>query len=80
MQVRYITQSLIQVNIFVTSIADLQVIKNHFNNYPLHTQKFGDFELFKQALDLVKNKEHLTLEGFKKIISIRASINLGFTL
>jgi LAGLIDADG endonuclease len=22
---------------FVTSIADLQVIKNHFNNYPLHT-------------------------------------------
>lgn len=62
---------------FVTSIADLQVIKNHFNNYPLHTQKFGDFELFKQALDLVQNKEHLTLEGFKKIISIRASMNLG---
>jgi len=36
-----------------------------------------DFELFKQALDLVKNKEHLTLEGFKKIISIRASMNVG---
>ena len=62
---------------FVTSIAVLQVIKNHFNNYPLHTQKFGDFELFKQALDLVQNKEHLTLEGFKKIISIRASMNLS---
>jgi hypothetical protein len=62
---------------FVTSIADLQVIKNHFNNYPLHQKKFGDFELFKQALDLVQNKEHLTLEGFKKIISIRASMNLG---
>ena len=58
-------------------VADLQVIKNHFNNYPLHTQKFGDFELFKQALDLVQNKEHLTTEELKKIISIRASINLG---
>jgi hypothetical protein len=29
------------------------------------------------ALDLVQIKEHLTLEGFKKIISIRASMNLG---
>lgn len=28
---------------FVTSIADLQVIKNNLNNYQLHTHKFGLF-------------------------------------
>lgn len=41
-----------------------------------------DFLLFKKALHpsaagLIKNKEHLTFEGFRKIVSIRASMNKG---
>jgi hypothetical protein len=49
----------------------------HFNNYPLRTQKYADFLLFKKAFDLVNNKEHLTEAGLRKLISIRASLNKG---
>lgn len=38
-----------------------------------------DFELFKQAFYIVKNKEHLTDPGLKKILAIKASLNLGFS-
>lgn len=36
-------------------------------------------ELFKQIVIMMSNKEHLNLEGFKKILSIRASINKGLS-
>jgi hypothetical protein len=63
----------------VSSIKELQVIVNHFDKYPLITKKRADFELFKLAINLIENKKHLTPEGLKKIVSIRASINLGLT-
>lgn len=44
-----------------SSVKDVQVIKQHFYKYPLHTKKCGDFKLFNRALDLIQNKEHLTL-------------------
>ena len=34
-----------------------------------------DFILFKRATDVIKLKEHLTTEGLKKLVSIKASIN-----
>ena len=37
----------------------------------------GDFILFKKAIDVIKLKEHLTTEGLKKLVSIKASINWG---
>lgn len=63
----------------VSSLADLEVIVKHFDLYPLITQKWIDYQLFKQAFELVKNKEHLTSEGFQKILSIRASMNKGLS-
>jgi len=33
--------------------------------------------LFKQAYELVKQKDHLTPEGLQKIVNIRASMNKG---
>lgn len=57
----------------------LSVIISHFDKYPLITQKQADYELFKQAAKLFKNKEHLTAYGFKEILSIRASMNLGLS-
>jgi len=59
----------------VSSISDLAIIINNFEKYPLVTQKQADFKLFKQAFELIKRKEHLTIEGIKKIVSIRASMN-----
>lgn len=61
----------------VLSINDLNVIIEHFDQYPLITKKWADYLLFKQALELIKTKKHLTIEGFNEILAIRASINRG---
>jgi len=39
----------------------------------------ADYILFKQALELIKHKKHLTHEGLEKIINIKASMNLGLS-
>jgi hypothetical protein len=61
------------------SVKDLEIIIKHFDNYPLISNKFADYQLFKQAFELVKNKQHLTKEGLSKIIAIKASMNLGLS-
>jgi len=62
----------------VKSLSDLQRIISHFDKYPLQSEKWGDYTLFKQAIDLMKVKAHLNKQGFKKILCIKASLNLGF--
>lgn len=61
----------------VTSIKELQVIIEHFNKYPLLTEKSKDFELWAQIFYLIQNKEHLTMQGLMKVIAIKASLNKG---
>ena len=63
----------------VSSLKNLNIIINHFDNYPLITQKKADYLLFKQAIDIIKNKEHLSLEGLLKIVEIKASLNWGLS-
>lgn len=63
----------------VSSVKDLMVIIDHFEKYPLLTQKLADYFLFKQAFEIVKRKEHLTSEGLHKIVAIKASMNNGLT-
>ena len=63
------------VSYTVTSISDLDLIINYFDNYPLITKKFSDYILFKQAFEFIKNKEHLNLEGVKSLVNIKASMN-----
>lgn len=64
----------------VTSLKDLiDVIIPHFTNYPLMSQKRADFELFKQAVYLLKDKKHFTSEGLQELINIKASLNLGLS-
>lgn len=55
------------------------MIIDHFNKYPLITQKRADFELFKQIVDLMNRQEHLTPDGLKKIVGLRAAINNGLS-
>jgi len=43
------------------------------------TQKLADFKFFKKIVDLVSKKTHLTDEGLKKVISIKASLNKGLS-
>ena len=61
----------------VVKLSDLTYIIEHFNSYPLKTQKYADFILFKKAIDVMNNKEHLTEVGLCKLVSLRASINKG---
>jgi hypothetical protein len=59
----------------VSSLSNLEVIVEHFDKYPLKTLKHADYVLFKQAINLIINKEHLSLEGLLKLVSIKATLN-----
>lgn len=61
----------------VRSLKELVVILTHFDRYPLITQKYADFELFKSVVKLIETREHVTPEGLRKILSIKASLNRG---
>ena len=63
----------------INSIKDcpLAVIIEHFDKYPLITQKLYDYKLFKQVYELMLREEHLTYEGLYKIVVIKAAMNLG---
>ena len=62
---------------YVQAIKDLDVILNHFDQYPLVTKKHADYLLFKLAINLIKEKAHLNPEGLRKLVAIRASLNWG---
>jgi hypothetical protein len=59
----------------VYALKDLKVILQHFNEYPLLTNKQSDYLLFKQVVNLMEEGKHLTLEGLNKIVSIKAMLN-----
>jgi hypothetical protein len=61
----------------VSQIKDLMLIMDHFDKYPLITQKRVDFEFFKQIVEKMKRKEHLTMGGLQEIVNIKASMNFG---
>lgn len=61
----------------VSAIEQLEVILDNFDNFPLITQKWSDFILFKESFYLIQKKKHLTIEGLEKIISIKSSMNWG---
>ena len=50
----------------VESIKDLPIVIKFFDKHSLITKKHADYLLFKQAVNLVLNKEHITMEGLKK--------------
>jgi len=55
------------------------ILIEHFDKYPLITKKAKDFVCFKQAIFLVKNKEHLTKQGLLKLVSLKALMGKGLT-
>ena len=65
---------------YVNSLENLtNYIIPHFEKYPLLTKKKADFELFKQIVFMMNNKEHLTSEGLIKIVSLLTSLNKGLS-
>lgn len=63
----------------VYTVKELIKVIDYFDKYPLLTKKRADFELFKSVVNMMYSKEHLTIEGLKKIVAIKASINKGLS-
>lgn len=63
----------------IRSVQGLTVILKHFEKYPLITNKFYDYLLWRQVIIIINRKEHLTEEGLRKIVSIKAAMNLGLS-
>jgi len=59
----------------VESFQELQVIVNHFDKYPLITEKASDYLIFRQCFEIIKQKEHLTEKGIFKLIGLKSSLN-----
>lgn len=59
----------------VSDISSLNnIIIPHFEKYPLITNKYKDFIIFKQIVLLMSENKHTTLEGLKEILEYRASL------
>lgn len=63
------------VQLRVDSLKDWAKIIEYFDKFPLITQKRTDYELLKKAFYLLKKKEHLTIEGLRKIVALRLATN-----
>ena len=63
----------------VSSLKNLQIITDHFDSYPLITQKRADYLLFKQAITIIKNKEHSSIKGLLRLVGIKATLNWGLS-
>jgi hypothetical protein len=59
----------------VTAITNLQILVNYFNKYPLLGVKALDFKDWEKVYFMIKNKEHLSVEGRKKISLIKKGMN-----
>jgi len=56
----------------------LKIIE-HFDQYPLISQKHADYLLWREIIIMMQRKEHITQEGLLTILSLRASLNLGLS-
>jgi hypothetical protein len=63
----------------VNTLSQMNMIINHFDKYPLITQKHADYLLWREVIMMMLRKEHLTQEGLLAILSLRASLNLGLS-
>ena len=71
----YISQK--SISYHVKSFKDLKIIIAHFDKYPLITDKFADYQLFKLVFDLISRNEHIHPAGLRKIVAIKAQMNRG---
>ena len=60
----------------VRSISELnEIIIPFFSYFQLKTEKGKDFEIFKKAIKMMSNKEHLKKNGWNKILKFASQMN-----
>ena len=62
---------------YIRRFKEIDLLIDHFNKYPLITQKHADYLLFKSAFQIINKKEYLTLKGFNELLKIKATMNKG---
>jgi hypothetical protein len=67
------------VELIVSSFKDMEAVIKFFDKYSLITQKLVDYNLFKKAYKLIKNKEHLNIEGLVKLVELKSLNNNGLS-
>ena len=61
----------------VSGTKNINNIIKFFDEYPLQSSKQIDFTLWKQCVNLILNKKHLTSQGLEKILSYKTAMNFG---
>lgn len=62
----------------VTKFDELKKVIAFFEKHPLRSTKKETFEIFKEIIDMMERKEHLTEEGLYKIACLRDKMNLTY--
>lgn len=57
----------------------INIVIPHFENYPLFSQKYNDFIVFKKMIELIKNGDHLNNCGIEELISLKSILNRGIS-
>ena len=63
----------------VYNFKEFEAVINNFYKYPLITKKRADYLLLIKIVTLIIRKEHLTIEGIRKIVELKAAINRGLS-
>ena len=67
------------VQFILTSFKNFERVIIHFNKYPLLTNKQADCKLSMLIGEIIRRKEHLTPEGLRKLVAIKAAMNWGLS-
>lgn len=59
----------------VRSRTELQIIIDHFTNYPLNTSKLNQFFIFVNIYNLIGEKAHIDVTGFLGIAALANKLN-----
>ena len=63
----------------VESLKELELVFKHFQKYPLITKKWADLKLSLIIKEIMMRNEHLTEDGLRQIVAIKAAMNLGLS-
>ena len=72
------TQGTNGVQFYINSIKDRKILVEFLNENPLISQKRVDFTIYRDIVQLMENREHLTLAGLQKIVALKANLNTEF--
>jgi LAGLIDADG DNA endonuclease family protein len=56
-------------------LKELGLVIRFFERYPLQTKKRNDFRIFKEILELIEKRQHLTIDGLSKIANLCWAMN-----